>query len=365
MIKPRATEDSTGAVAGVLEVGKQRMETPGRIPTTSDARAVRSSKFQEHFGDRFLILARLAGPELLEGLVHDEEILDRMTAGLARDGKASAGATRFLHLVFRDVSLEDTEPLRTLLDLQQLLDLEVITVQFGSAPSPEDVLRAFDYARSWAKRRGVETPLMPVVPPLGDRAEASKLLDALMARGVEALGLDLRGSFPYQTLRALEDLKGRHPEVWVHAFQAHPKVRLGGALLPAAQAMVLPLFGVDTSSRWVVPPPPVPVKKEKVNRFDPAGWGILKWEEHRGAYGGDLRCRCPACHGKDLEAFFAPAEREVLNLAKVHDHFAQIQELGAAARHIGGEGYGAALKEHRYSRTFLDRLGVVGETDEP
>ncbi len=365
MIKPKATEDSTGAVAGALEVGKQHMETPGRIATTSDARAMRSSKFQGQFSEQFLILARLAGPDLVEGLVHEEETLDRFTAGLARDGKAVPGAARLLHLVLREVSLQDTEPLRTLLDLQQLLDLEVITVQFGSAPSPEDVLRAFDYARSWAKRRKVEKPLMPVVPPLGDRAEASKLLDALVARGAEALGLDLRGSFPYQTLRALEDLKGRHPEVWVHAFQVHPKVRLGGALLPAAQAMVLPFFGVDTSSRWVVPPPPVPVKKEKVNRFDPAGWGILKWEEHRGVYGGDLRCRCPACHGKDLEAFFAPAEREVLNLAKAHDHFAQARELGAAAKQIGDEGYGAALKEHRYSRTFLDRLGAVGEADEP
>ncbi len=349
-------DERSAAHAGVLEVGKRQIDLPGRILTTSELRSAKASKLAETVQAGLFIVGKLGTPDVVKAATSEEAAWSRFVQVVGADSRLLPGVARLFQMAFLGVEFEDVEPLRFLLDLQHLQNFDAITVPYGTAPSADDVLAAFDFARSWAKKRRLDTDLMPIVPALERREDADALLATLVNRGARALGVDLQGGFPYQTLRAVEALKAKHPDVWVHAFQVPPKVRFGGPL-PTSEGMVLPYYGVDTFSRWLRPPPPVPVKKEKVNVFDPRGWGVLKWREQEKEYGAKLACRCAVCKGKDLEGFFAPDDRAVLNLAKVHDHAAQATELAAARKRIGDDGYAAAMGDHRFARAFLERAG--------
>lgn len=352
-LKAEATDETSAAVAGVLGIQGRKVELPTRIPTSSEVRAAKATKLGEAIESPLLIVGRLISPDLAKAATKEEEAWRRFADGVGRDARSLPGAAKLLQLAYRGVAYEDSEPLRAFLDLQMLHDFAAITVQYGSSPSPEDVVAAFDFAKSWTKKRKIETTLMPVVPALPDRDAMKALLEGLVKRGAEAIGLDMPRSLPYQTMRAVEDLKERHPEVWVHAFQVPPKVQFGGRLR-TSQAMILPFFGVDSMSRWVVPPPPAPVKKDKVNVFDPTGWGVFKWREFETEYGSKLRCRCAYCRGKDLEGFFEPDDRFVLNAGKVHDHLAQAVELAAARKRIADDGYAGVMAGKRFAKQFLE-----------
>lgn len=354
-LKPQARDETSAAVAGVLEVQGRKVEMPARIPTSSEVRAAKATKLQETIESPVLIVGRLVRPELVKAAAKEEDPWKRFAEGVARDAKSLPGSARLLQLAFQGVEYEDPEPLRSFLDLQMLHDFAAITVQYGSSPSPEDVVAAFDFARSWAKKRKVDATLLPVTPAIGNRDNARALLDGLRKRGATAVGLDMPRSLPYQMMRAVEDFKEANPDVWVHAFQVPPKVQFGGAL-PTSQAMVLPYFGVDSMSRWVVPPPPAPVKKEKVNVFEPAGWGVLKWREYEREYGAKLRCKCAVCKGKDLNGFFEPEDRTVLNIGKVHDHLAQASEFAAARKRIRDDGYAGVMADKRFGKSFLESI---------
>lgn len=354
-LRVRLVDEESSAVVGELALGGQKMALPGRLPTSSELRAARSWKMLDSLESPALVVARLMTPDLVHSIASQEEVWQRFSRGLTADIRTMPGAARILYLSYRSVEMEDVDQIRTFLDLQHLMGFEPVTVQYGTSPSTEDFLAVFSYARSWARERGVEH-LMPVVPPLATREEASELLRSLLDRGASALGVDLQGRFPYHTLRAVEELKAENPEIWIHAFQVPPKVRLGRSLLHASQGMVLPFYGVDSFSRWVVPPPPEPVRKERVNFFDPKGWGVLKGPEYREVYGDSLTCRCRTCRGKGLEDFMSPDDRGFLNLAKVHDHFSQSEELRAAADRLQEMGYRSILSSRSFTRTFLERV---------
>ncbi|MFQ5838777.1 MAG: hypothetical protein ACE5HJ_08375, partial [Thermoplasmata archaeon] len=274
-VRPRAVDEKSAAVAGELTLGRQTIRLPNRFPTSSEIRAARSWKLLESIEGPVLAVTRLMSTDLLKAASSEEEAWQRFAKGVTADLRSLPGAPKLLYLSFRSADFEEVDQLRTFLDLQHLLGFEPVTVQYGTSPSLEDFLSAFGFARSWARERGVDH-LMPVFPPLENRQKALGLMESLLDRGASALGLDLRGGFPYQTLRAVEELKGERPELWIHAFQVHPKVRFGGGLLQASLGMVLPYYGVDSFCRWIVPPPPQPVRKERVNFFDPGGWGVLK-----------------------------------------------------------------------------------------
>ncbi|HKZ89791.1 MAG TPA: hypothetical protein VJ300_05995 [Thermoplasmata archaeon] len=354
-LKVDASDETSAAASGTLKVQGRTLELPTRIPTSSEVRAAKATKMSLAIESPVLVVGRLVTPELAKAATKEEEPWRRFAEGVARDAKSLPGAARLLQLAFRSVTYEDAEPLRSFLDLQMLHDFAAITIQYGSSPSSEDLVRAFDFAKAWAKKRKVDAALMPVVPGGASRDDAKAILEGLFKRGARAFGLDMPRSLPYQTMRAVEEFKEQHPDVFVHAFQVPPKVSFGGRL-PTSQAMVLPYFGVDSVSRWIVPPPPAPVKKDKVNFFDPAGWGIFKWREYEREYGSRLRCRCAVCKGKALEDFFEPEDRLVLNQGKIHDHFAQASEFAAARKRIGDDGYAAVMAEKRFAKSFLGSL---------
>jgi len=250
--------------------------------------------------------------------------------------------------------------LKTFLDLQFLAGLDIITVQHTIDTSPEDFDANLKFTRKWAEERGVEKPVMPVIQASDRKELAAELLKIVERHGSTALGFDLRGGFYYLALREIEEFKKQHPEIWIHAFQVPPKVRFGRGLMTCSEGMILPMFGIDSFSRWIVPPPPTPLTKEVINVFDRKGWGSLKKKDFETLRGNNPNCDCAVCQGKDLEPFYEGKVLEVLAKAKVHDHLSQREELKKARQSIKKGEFLSLLRSKEYPREFLRQIPDAG-----
>jgi queuine/archaeosine tRNA-ribosyltransferase len=122
--------------------------------------------------------------------------------------------------------------------------------------------------------------------------------------------------------------------------------------------MTLPLFGVDSFSRWVVPPPPVPVTREKINFWEPANWGVMRLKEYEDTYGEKLACKCALCaeSGSNVEKFLEGDPRLLLAKAKTHDHYAQRAELEKSQDKIREGKFGEYVRKKRFAREFADAM---------
>lgn len=360
-MKNRGLDASTAAAASTLTLGRARLELPNRLPTSSEAHAARTVNQRERLeGEEVFVAARLMGPDKLQEVLTKEQALQKLAQGLEQDARGAGARAKVAFLVMRgEASIEDRDQLRTLLDLQWLTGQDAILVQHGAGASSEDLVHDYQEAKRWLRERGGDKPLLPVIPPLPRREEAERLLTMLADRGAPGIALDLQGGFPYFTLRAVEAFKRKRPEVWVHAFQAPPKARFGGQRLHLGWGVALPLFGVDSFSRWVVPPPPVPVTREKINFWDPADWGVFRLKEYEGAYGAKLHCRCALCEeAGSVDDFLAAGvdPRVLLARAKTHDHLAQRAELERVQDRVREGKFGEYARRKRYARPVAETL---------
>src|SRR6266571_2143523 len=212
--------------------------------------------------------------------------------------------------------------------------------------------------RNALKPAGVKDPLPGEIAVLARLAPP----ETVQKHEPSMIGFDLRGGFYYHALRGVEEFKKRKPEVWVHALQTPPKVRFGRGLLTCSEGMILPMFGIDSFSRWIVPPPPTPLTKEVINVFDRKGWGSMKKKDYEAIRNNNTNCDCAVCQGKDLEPFYEGKVLDVLAKAKVHDHLAQRKELEGARESIRKGRFLSLLNTKEYPREFLKQLpGRDGE----
>lgn len=362
-LKNRGVDGTTAAAASTLTLGKARLELPNRVPTGSEANAARTIKQREGFASQELfVAAKLMGPDKLKDLLTKEGALQKFASNAAGDARLADARAKMLFLVFRgEAGIEDSANLRTLLDLQWLTEQDAILVQHGAVTRTEDLVADYAEAKRWLKERGGDKPLLPVVTPYERQQEAERALKMLVDRGAPGIVVDLQGTFPYYLLRAVEAVKRKNPELWVHAMQAPPKARWAGQRLHLGWGMTLPLFGVDSFSRWVVPPPPVPVTREKINFWEPANWGVMRLKEYEDTYGQKLSCKCALCResGSNVEKFLEGDPRLLLAKAKTHDHFAQRAELEKAQDRIREGKFGEYVKKKRFARAFADAMKEI------
>jgi hypothetical protein len=125
--------------------------------------------------------------------------------------------------------------------------------------------------------------------------------------------------------------------------------------------MMLPLFGVDSFNRWVVPPPPVPLTKDKINMFDSTNWGVFKRKEWDKQYGARLHCTCPMCNKQRLPTFFLGKVLTVLGRSKVHDHYAQREQLLGLSKAISAANATDFVSKKKYPKDFLQQVEKSGE----
>ncbi|HYB67472.1 MAG TPA: hypothetical protein VEC43_04020, partial [Candidatus Acidoferrales bacterium] len=317
------SDEETGTTSGLLSYSNAKVTLPNKFATTTELNATRLVGLKQEFPTEIIVAGKLIYPETLKRILKEEEFLKEFSRRLARETSAHEDSLSMLFLVLKgEATLTESADLRTVLDLQYFADMDVITVQQSPGVSPTDFLALYKFAERWVDNRGLDKPLMPVLSPAATSDDFEKSLKPLLKRGVKALGFDMRGGFYYQALRSLEEAKKKDPELWVHAFQIPPKIRFARTYLRCSEGMMLPFFGVDSFNRWVVPPPPVPLTKDKINMFDSTNWGVFKRKEWNHEYGARLSCTCPMCNKQRLPTFFLGQVLTVLGRSKVHDHYA-------------------------------------------
>jgi hypothetical protein len=234
--------------------------------------------------------------------------------------------------------------------------MDVITVQQSSGMTLKDFLALHRFTERWEGNRGLDKPIMPVLAPSADKEEFEKTLNAVLKRGSKLIGFDMKGGFYYQALRVLEEAKRKDPELWIHVFQVPPKIRFARSLLPCSEGMMLPMFGVDSYNRWVVPPPPVPLTKDKINMFDSTNWGVFKRKEWDKQYGGKLNCTCPMCNKHRLPTFFLGEVLTVLGRSKIHDHYAIREQLMELSKRVKRGTVKSYVSQKKYPHEFLQQV---------
>lgn len=349
-------DEETGTVSGSLNYSNAKVPLPNKFATTTELNATRLVGLKQEFPTEIIIAGKLIYPETLKRILREEEFLKEFARRLARETSVHEDALSTLFLILKgEAAVTESNDLRTILDLQYFADIDVITVQQSPGVSPGDFFRLFRFAERWLDNRGLDKPLMPVLAPASTREEFEQTLKPILKRGVKSIGFDMKGGFYYQALRSLEDAKKKDPALWVHAFQVPPKIRFAHSLLRCSEGMMLPLFGVDSYNRWVVPPPPVPLTKDKINRFDSRNWGVFKRKEWDKEYGAGLHCTCPMCNKQRLPTFFLGQVLTVLGRTKVHDHYAQREQLLELSKHVKRGNVKDFVNQKKYPKDFLEQ----------
>jgi len=349
------TDAKTSAIQSELRIGQLRIPLPNKFPISPERNALKPAGVKDQLPGEVAVLARLAPPETVKKILTQEDALKSMARFLSKE--TAPDAVRMLYLAFKGGAvINQTQDLKTILDLQYLAGLDIITVQHSLDISFDDYESHLHFAERWADERGVDKPIMPIIQASDNKETAAKLLSLVEKHEPSMLGFDLRGGFYYHALRGIEEFKKRKPEIWIHAFQTPPKIRFGRGLMTCSEGMVLPMFGIDSFSRWIVPPPPTPLTKEVINVFDRKGWGSLKKKDYEAIRKNTTNCNCAVCQGKDLEPFYEGKVLDVLAKAKVHDHLAQRKELETARESIKKGQFLSLLNTKEYPREFLKQI---------
>ncbi len=350
-------DSETGISSGFLSYGKAKLPFPNKFATTTELNATRIVDLKQDFPTELVIAGKLIYPETLKRLLKEEDFLKEFARRLARETSFHEDSLSALFFVLKGESeITDTGDLRTILDLQYFADLDIITVQQSPSIPPNDFLAQYRFAERWMDNRGLDKPLMPVLAPSPDIMEFENTLKHILKREPKALGFDMRGGFYYHALRSIEAIKNKQPELWIHAFQIPPKIRFARSLLRCSEGMILPFFGVDSYNRWVVPPPPIPLTKDKINKFDSTNWGVFKRREWSKEYGAQLHCTCPMCNKRKLHGFYLGEVLTVLGRSKVHDHYAQREQLFKLAGHVKSGNARNFVSKKRYPNDFLKQV---------
>ena len=358
------TDEETGATSGILSYATAKVPVPNKFATTTELNATRLVGLKQEFPTEIVVAGKLVYPETLKRILKEEEFLKDFARRLARETGSHEDALSMLFLVLKgEAALTESSDLRTVLDLQYFSDMDVITVQQSGGVSPTEFMQLFRFAERWLDNRDLDKPLMPVLAPVATRDDFEKTLKPLLKRGIKALGFDMRGGFYYQALRSIEQVKKANPELWVHVFQVPPKIRFARSLLRCSEGMMLPFYGVDSYNRWVVPPPPVPLTKDKINMFDATNWGVFKRKEWTHEYGPRLSCTCPMCNKQKLPTFFLGQVLTVLGRSKVHDHYSQREQLSALSGHVKSGNVKNFVSRKKYPNEFLKQTSEAEKAD--
>ncbi len=356
-IKNQASDETTSANAGILQIGKVAAALPNKFATTAELNAARVVGIRDTLPGEVIVSAKLMYPDSLKKILKEDAALRDLARRLSRESGGFEDVARLLFLVFKgDASYSDADDLRTLLDLQHFSDMDVVTVQQCAGMSPEDFASLLRFTQRWMDQKRVDKPIMPIVQASETQREFELFSSPVLKGKFASMGVDMRGGFHYYALRAVEKIKKKNPGIWIHAFQSPPKIRFARHMLPSSQGMLMPYFGVDSFSRWVVPPPPVPLTKDKINVFDRSGWGVFKRKEWTELHGKRLTCACPMCKGQNLDRFYLGKVLAVLSRSKIHDHYAQQDELKKASESIRKHQYSRLIKSKKYANQFVGEL---------
>jgi len=96
--------------------------------------------------------------------------------------------------------------------------------------------------------------------------------------------------------------------------------------------------------------------------FDSTNWGVFKRKEWNHEYGARLSCTCPMCNKQRLPTFFLGQVLTVLGRSKVHDHYAQREQLSALAGHVKRGNVKGFVSRKKYPNDFLKQTSTTETT---
>src|SRR5437899_7709519 len=185
-------DTKTSATLSELRVGQVKIPLPNRFPISPERNALKPAGIKDPLPGEVAILARLGQPDTIKRILTQEDALKSMARFLSR--KTGADGLRLLYFSFlKGANISTSEDLITILDLQYLAGLDLITVQHTPDMSPGDFDAQLGFAERWMDERGVDKPLMPIILATDDGKLAIELVGITAKHGSKAVGLDLRG----------------------------------------------------------------------------------------------------------------------------------------------------------------------------
>src|SRR5947199_8008865 len=154
-------DSNTSASESELRIGNLRIPMPNRFPISPERNALKPAGVKDPLPGEVAVLARLAPPETVKKILTQEEALKSMARFLSKE--TTADALRILYLAFNGGAvINQTQDLKTILDLQYLAGLDIITVQHSLDISLDDYESHLPFPERWADERGVDKPIMPI-----------------------------------------------------------------------------------------------------------------------------------------------------------------------------------------------------------
>src|ERR1700756_1122501 len=131
------SDAKTSANQSELRIGPLRIPLPNRFPISQERNALKPAGVKDPLPGEVTVLARLAPPETVKKILTQEDALKAMAKFLSKE--TAADAVRMLYLAFKGGAvINQTQDLKTILDLQYLAGLDIITVQHSLDISLED-----------------------------------------------------------------------------------------------------------------------------------------------------------------------------------------------------------------------------------
>src|SRR5437870_13740978 len=182
-------DSNTSASESELRIGNLRIPMPNRFPISPERNALKPAGVKDPLPGEVAVLARLAPPDTLKKILTQEDALKSMARFLSRE--TSHDAVRLLYLAFKGGAMvKETQDLKTILDLQYLAGLDIITVQHTVDMSPEDFDGQLRFAERWMEERGVEKPLMPIMQATDNKEIFGELVKTVEKRELPQIGID-------------------------------------------------------------------------------------------------------------------------------------------------------------------------------
>src|SRR5437879_2659466 len=185
-------DSETSASQSELRIGQRRIPLPTRFPTSPERNALKPAGVKDPLPGEVAVLARLAPPDTIKRILTQEEALKSTARFLSRE--TSPDAVRLLYLAFKGGAVvKETQDLKTILDLQFLEGLDIITVQHTVDMSPEDFDGQLSFAERWMEERGVDKPLMPIMQATDNKEVFGEVVKMVEKHESAQVGIDLRG----------------------------------------------------------------------------------------------------------------------------------------------------------------------------
>src|SRR2546425_11936087 len=130
-------DSETSASQSELRIGQRRIPLPTRFPTSPERNALKPAGVKDPLPGEVAVLVQLAPPDTIKMILTQEEALKSTARFLSRE--TIPDSVHLLYLAFKGgAMLKETQDLKTILDLQYLAGLDIITVQHTVDMSPED-----------------------------------------------------------------------------------------------------------------------------------------------------------------------------------------------------------------------------------